>query len=166
MDITEVEPAAIMGHTVDYATYAGMYDAQNSEKPLYLNRAKIVKLDQKHDLALLETPLSTAASVELGGSVAIGQSVFSIGHPSGLSFTFARGYISTPCRILEEGMIPAGFSSKACWDQIDMTIHGGSSGGGLFDESGRLIGVCSMGGDEGQAFYVPPEYVEKFVTSP
>ena len=63
----------------------------------------------------------------------VGERVYTIGAPSGLERTLGEGLISG-LRTTEEGKLI----------QTSAPISPGSSGGGLFDSSGHLIGVTSF----------------------
>ena len=163
-DLMAVPASRVLGRTADYQTYSDMYDNSGGgcskgtcPIPSY---GLITKADSKHDLAVITTLYSTQPYVEVSSQIlSVGQEVFAIGHPAGLSFTYARGWVSSPCRL--DGRLPDG-----CWTQVDITIWGGSSGGGLYDMSGRLVGVASMMLRPGQAFFVTPQFVSGLVNSP
>ena len=87
----------------------------------------------------------TAASfpyLELGdpSSARVGDPVYSLGAPLGLSDTFASGIISSLNRI----------TGGRPYLQTTAPISSGSSGGPLLDASGRVIGVTSASYAEGQ----------------
>ena len=123
---------------------------------------------ERHDLAVLRIDVSTDGlrAVQLGDSdrVRVGQSVYAIGNPFGLSATLTTGIISALNRQIEgltgdiiEGVI-----------QIDAAINPGNSGGPLLDSRGRLIGVNSQiaspsGASAGVGFAVPVNIVSRVV---
>lgn len=74
--------------------------------------------------AALLAPLST---------VAPGQRVYSIGSPQGLELTIAEGLVSGLRK-----------DKSMTYIQTSAAISHGSSGGGLFDERGRVIGITTM----------------------
>jgi S1-C subfamily serine protease len=77
------------------------------------------------------TPISTVRSFE---SLKVGERVYAVGSPSGLDNTFSEGVISG---LREDRGIK--------YIQTTAPISPGSSGGGLFDEAGRLIGITTKG---------------------
>ena len=90
------------------------------------------------DLCLLKTEGLSAPAVELGESVSvnIGDSVYAIGNPSGVYGTLSSGIVS------QSWPNPIGTGEWAgCQIQTTTALSGGSSGGGLFDGAGRLIGI-------------------------
>jgi len=78
-------------------------------------------------------------SVQPSSSLAIGERVYSIGAPEGLELTFSDGIIS-------------GFrkNKQARVIQTTAAVSQGSSGGGLFDAQGRLVGITTFYLEEGQ----------------
>jgi S1-C subfamily serine protease len=67
-------------------------------------------------------------------TLAVGEPVYTIGSPRGLTNTLGAGLLSG----LRSG------NDKTEYIQITAPLSAGSSGGGLFDESGNLIGVTSF----------------------
>jgi TPR repeat protein len=101
--------------------------------------AKVVKLDELNDLALLKVegnfkplPLRPSSGVELGDSV------FTIGFPNvtyqGFSPKLTQGAVNSL----------AGIRDDARYFQISTPVQPGNSGGALVDEHGNAIGVVSM----------------------
>ncbi len=111
--------------------------------------------DPSRDLCALSTatPLKLS-TVEIGpiGSVRVGQRVFAIGSPHGLELTLTEGLVSA-LRPKAPGELPA--------IQTSASISAGSSGGGLFDTDGRLIGVTDniSPGGENLGFAYPAQWV-------
>jgi outer membrane biosynthesis protein TonB len=82
----------------------------------------------------------------------VGQKVYAIGAPQGLELTLSDGLISS-LRMLPIGTII----------QTNAPVSKGSSGGGLFDSSGRLIGITSFIFKSGQNlnFAVPASWISE-----
>ncbi len=94
----------------------------------------------------------------------VGQAVFAIGNPFGLSRTLTTGVISA----LDRRLPTAAGSEVAGVIQTDAAINPGNSGGPLLDSAGRLIGVntaiiSESGGSAGIGFAVPVDVVNKVV---
>ncbi|MFM8330385.1 MAG: S1C family serine protease, partial [Candidatus Methylumidiphilus sp.] len=89
------------------------------------------------DYCILSTVGLPAHIANIGGlaSVAPGQRVYSVGSPRGLELTIAEGLVSG----LRE---KDGISLRLI--QTSAAISPGSSGGGLFDEYGRVIGITTF----------------------
>ena len=82
----------------------------------------------------------------------VGQKVYAIGAPQGLELTLSDGLISS-LRALPIGTII----------QTNAPVSKGSSGGGLFDSNGRLIGITSFIFKSGQNlnFAVPASWISE-----
>ena len=124
----------------------------------------------QHDLAVLriDAPPDTLRPVTLGDSdgLRVGQSVYAIGNPFGLSATATSGIVSALNRQI------SGLGEYIIEDviQIDAAINPGNSGGPLLDSRGRLIGINSQIatagaslGSIGVGFAVPVNTVRRVV---
>lgn len=109
--------------------------------------------DHNRDVCSLNVTGMVAPVATLGSTqpLKVGQKVYAIGAPKGLDLTLSEGIISS-LREVEAGR----------YLQISAPISPGSSGGGLFDEEGRLIGLPTFYLAEGQQlnFAVPVEWVK------
>jgi 2-alkenal reductase len=105
-------------------------------------------------------PIPVGSSAELR----VGQAVFAIGNPYGLSRTLTTGVISALARRLPTapGREVVGVI------QTDAAINPGNSGGPLLDSAGRLIGIntaiiSDSGGSAGIGFAVPVDVINHVV---
>jgi S1-C subfamily serine protease len=131
------------GHILtNYHVVAGAnrgIEVQLSNKRRY--QAKVVGTDRSHDLALLQIdapdlqPVTLADSSELN----VGQKVYAIGNPFGLSGTMTRGIISSIRSIRNEDGAPIEDAI-----QTDAAINPGNSGGPLLNSHGEVIGINTM----------------------
>ncbi len=119
--------------------------------------AAIVGTDAKSDLAILKINAEGLPFAEQGSSadLVVGEKVVAIGNPLGtLGGTVTDGIISAKERII---MTSDGTSMTLL--QTNAAINSGNSGGGLFNLSGKLIGIVnakySATGVEGLAFAIP-----------
>jgi serine protease Do len=120
-------------HVVNGAT--GVTIARDSGK-------RVVKIDtitpdpvHSRDLCLLTTDTAlpaVPAVIAPIDSVKVGEKVYAIGSPLGLELTLTDGLVSA-LRVAANEILPD--------IQTSAPIAPGSSGGGLFDEDGRLVGV-------------------------
>lgn len=95
--------------------------------------------NEERDLCQVRVPQLFAPRVTLNtGRVRVGQRVYAIGAPEGLELTLSEGLISS----LRD------FDGSQ-YIQTSAAISQGSSGGGLFDIEGRLIGITSFFVGEG-----------------
>lgn len=98
--------------------------------------ARLLHADTERDLCQLTAASLQAPAVRVAPEPAhIGQRIYTIGAPRGLELTLSDGLVS--------GLREAGADGGLI--QISAPISPGSSGGGLFDEEGRLLGITSMG---------------------
>ncbi|HUP90927.1 MAG TPA: serine protease [Solimonas sp.] len=119
--------------------------------------ATVEATDPAHDVALLRATDVDAPAVAFGRSdeVRVGDTVYAIGSPRGLELS------------LSEGIVAALRTSSDHDDgrliQTTAPVSPGSSGGGLFDASARLVGLVSAQALEGQNlnFAVPVEWLRR-----
>ena len=134
---------------------ARQVEVTTSDKSKY--KAQVIGVDPPHDLAVIQIPNSKVPAAEIGDSksLVVGQKVFAIGNPFGLSGTMTRGIISSIRSVRGEH----GFIDEAI--QTDAAINPGNSGGPLLNSHGQVIGINSMiltGGAEqsaGIGFAIP-----------
>lgn len=93
--------------------------------------AAVIGVDEAHDIALLKVvyPGQHFRAVRLRNSVQKGLQVFTIGFPGEFEKHVTAGTVSS----FDEG-----------YTMTDVAIAHGSSGGGLFDADGKLVGLCSF----------------------
>jgi 2-alkenal reductase len=124
-------------------------------------KADIVGWDLFSDVGVLRVATSDHAldPVPLGNSstVVVGQPVAAIGSPFGQQSSLSVGVVSATGRSIDS--LTSGFA-VANAIQIDAPINRGSSGGPLFDASGRVIGLnaqieSTSGTAEGVGFAIP-----------
>jgi S1-C subfamily serine protease len=104
-------------------------------------KAEVIGRDRSHDLAVIQIKAPGVTPATLGDSknLVVGQKVFAIGNPFGLSGTMTRGIISSlrPIRNPEGAYIDEAI-------QTDAAINPGNSGGPLLNSRGEVIGINSM----------------------
>lgn len=101
--------------------------------------AKIVGVDEKKDLALLRVPFKNKPYSKVGRlPLRLGQRIYSAGNPNFNYETIASGVVSNVRRVVIK---EDGTAFEAI--QVDAGTIFGQSGGGLFNESGELVGVAS-----------------------
>jgi S1-C subfamily serine protease len=103
--------------------------------------AKVIGTDKVHDLALLQISAPDLQPVTLADSsdLAVGQKVYAIGNPFGLTGTMTRGIISSIRTIGS----PEGAPIEDAI-QTDAAINPGNSGGPLLNSRGEVIGINSV----------------------
>jgi len=120
-------------------------------------KATIVGTDRSHDLAVVQIKAPDLTPMVLGnsGNLQVGQKVYAIGNPFGLSGTLTRGIVSS-IRSVQE---PDGMTIDEAI-QTDASINPGNSGGPLLNMHGEVIGIntmiaSSVGQSAGIGFAIP-----------
>ena len=118
--------------------------------------AKLVGADPETDIAILEIDADNLTDIPLGNSekLRVGDEVFAVGSPFGLSQTVTSGIVSALSR---SGL---GIESYEDFIQTDAAINRGNSGGALINRRGELIGINTAilgaaGGNVGIGFAIP-----------
>ncbi len=117
-----------------------------------LHSGSVEVADEELDLCRLSVPGLDVPAVQVGavGALRTGQRVYAIGAPQGLDLTISEGIVSS----LRE--VPGGTVI-----QTTAPVSRGSSGGGLFDASGRLVGIVTFQHRYGQNlnFALPADWI-------
>jgi serine protease Do len=112
----------------------------------------LVSADPVRDIAILRAPEIRAAALPLGDDerAVIGDRVYVMGNPMGMSGTFADGLLSATRPMQGTQML-----------QISAPISPGSSGGPVMNDRGEVIGVATMlvVGGQNLSLAVPTRYV-------
>src|SRR5262245_60945108 len=88
------------------------------------------------DLALLRTESDRCVPARMGGTALLGEPVWVVGFPWGRHMTLTRGIVS------QVGLDDTTEREKAARLMVDAPVSYGSSGGGVFEESGgQVIGA-------------------------
>lgn len=102
----------------------------------YVNQAficNVIKKDKDKDLAILGINQLHRPYARFGAGGKLGQTVFNVGSPFDLNFLLSKGIIGK----LHSSVGPA----SGHFTLTTAMINPGSSGGGVFNERGQLIGV-------------------------
>jgi serine protease Do len=114
--------------------------------------ASVYIADEEFDLCSLDVGGLDAPAVMVGSvtSLRTGQRVFAIGAPLGLELTISEGIVSSLRETPNGKMI-----------QTTAPVSPGSSGGGLFDVEGKLVGIITFQQRSGQNlnFAVPADWI-------
>jgi len=111
-----------------------------SDKHKY--KATVVGVDKGHDLALLQinnAPNLQPATLAESQNLTVGQRVYAIGNPFGLSGTMTRGIISAIRSIRGPNNNPIEDAI-----QTDAAVNPGNSGGPLLNSRGEVIGITTL----------------------
>jgi S1-C subfamily serine protease len=119
--------------------------------------ATVIGTDRSHDLAVIQIKALGLPAMVLGDSrnLQVGQKVYAIGNPFGLSGTMTRGIVSSIRQVRE----PDGMAIDDAI-QTDAAINPGNSGGPLLNWHGEVIGINTMiasnvGQSAGIGFAIP-----------
>ena len=126
--------------------------------------AKVIGRDPRSDLAVLRVDAGRKlAFIQLGDSDMIkpGQWVVAMGNPFGLGGSVSAGIVSARGRDIGSGPYDS-------FIQVDAPINQGNSGGPLFTQDGKVIGVNTAiispsGGSVGIGFAIPSDTVRSVV---
>lgn len=114
--------------------------------------------DRARDLCLLtvsEDLPGAPATIAPAGDVVVGERVYAIGAPLGLEHSLTEGLVSALRPIAGEALPDI---------QVSATTAPGSSGGGLFDDQGRLVGMTvaiASQNSEGLSFAYPAAWANE-----
>jgi S1-C subfamily serine protease len=146
------------GHIL--TNYHVIADARQLEVTLHNRkkfRAVVIGTDRSHDLAVIQIKGAEFSPMVLGDSknLQVGQKVYAIGNPFGLSGTLTSGIVSSIRQVQE----PEGMRIDEAI-QTDAAINPGNSGGPLLNWRGEVIGINTMiasnsGQSAGIGFAIP-----------
>ena len=121
-----------------------------------VHRAFAVRTHPSEDLAELQVPGLNAPAVATRSASTLkpGERVYAIGAPLSLELTISDGLVSGLRRDAGGVII-----------QTSAAVSSGSSGGGLFDQMGRLVGITTfkLRGGENVNFALPTDWFESMV---
>jgi serine protease Do len=118
--------------------------------------AGLAQWDPERDLCLLSVAALRAPAVRAVAlaDIGIGQAAYAIGHPVNLDLTMSSGLVSSLRR---------NDAGQVFLVQTSAAISGGSSGGGLFNERGQLLGLTTIGSSAGSVqnlnFAIPAAWI-------
>lgn len=138
--------------------------------------ATVFRCEKEQDLCLIDVQGLDVPPVELGNAddLKVGDTTFAIGGPNELMNAFAvsaatnQKQLSPPQVTLSQGMVTALRPlADGMLIQTSAPISPGSSGGGLFDAKGRLIGITTFQMKNNQAvnFALPVAWVRRMGVS-
>lgn len=122
-------------------------------------KGTIVAKDEKNDIVLLYVKDAKYVPLKSNdvNSIKLGEDVYAIGTPNGMSYTLTKGVLSNRERDLDgEKLI-----------QFDAAINPGNSGGPLLDSEGRVLGINTykMNNSEGIGLAIPFSKINDFLNN-
>lgn len=138
-------------HQIDKARSVVAHMPSGQRQP-----AKLLAKSKTDDVALISIPITGPEPLPLAGSKpALGDAVFTIGCPLGLSHSLTRGVVSHADRRI------GGHS----YIQTDLAINQGNSGGPLINSAGQVVGIVHglVEDSSGINFAVPVQAVAQLL---
>ena len=160
-------------HVIEDAGYIRVRKYVDSRGQKYIDYEASPRSDKKskdykdRDFCLLDVEdlWGDPAIIRRYDTLKNGERVYALGAPQGHDLSFSTGIIS---QLREKSEIP-GYPYPYPSIQSDVNIAGGSSGGGLFDSAGNLIGHTTfsdvdeeIGSDAGLNFSIPADIALDF----
>lgn len=130
--------------------------------------ARVISSEQWADISIIQVSVvpreATVSKLADSDPVVVGDPVFIVGAPYGLSYSLSEGIISArwaPNTVTKDFPLAEFF-------QTDAVINTGNSGGPMFTRAGELIGIIShnitkSGGSEGLGFVVTANTVKSLL---
>lgn len=119
------------------------------------NVAQAIKISTNTDLCLVHTQLKNLPHVKISMKIPTqGDLAFNVSNPAGV-----KGYVATGRVGLYE------YIWQMLYRQVSIPIYGGSSGSGVFNTSGELVGLISLGRTNMNtlSYMVPLEHLHLFL---
>jgi S1-C subfamily serine protease len=145
-------------HVVDGATNITVTFSNGDAYP-----GKVIGSDVYADLAVVSVSAPASEFFPLtivdSSNLSVGQTVYAIGAPFGLSGTFTSGLISQLGRTITEDTTGDYLISGIV--QFSAPINPGNSGGPLLNSDGEVIGIttATISGSEGLGFAIPSQTI-------
>lgn len=137
-------------------------DASNVEITAYDGKeypAFVYCKSDELDIAVLSVPSADFTPLTIGNTsdIKIGDDVYAIGAPNGMSYTLTKGTLSSNKRKI----------SGDDYFQLDAALNEGNSGGPLLDSYGTVIGMntMKMNNSEGLGLAIPIDRIIKYMKS-
>lgn len=133
-----------------------LYGNDNIYKKEEIIKADIVGATLTYDLALLKVSNSeilknsdaAAAIFADEEEVYAGETVYAIGNPEGLGLSITEGIITKESEVIQINLSDLNKNNSSYNNdyrviRTDAAVNGGNSGGGLFNQNGRLLGIVN-----------------------
>jgi len=119
-----------------------------------MHMAQLVHADVERDLCIIRAKGLAAPAVMIApvSTLKVGQKVYALGAPRGMELTLTDGLLSSLNHDKDDNLTRI---------QISAPVSPGSSGGGVFDTDGRLIGISYLTLKDAQNlnFAIPAEWI-------
>ncbi len=152
-----------VGAPIQYATKDSFTNVLHKAATSHF-QAQVVAGDGDLDLALIE--VSGSPSEHRSATLAdfepkVGEEIVIMGHPAGIEFTYAHGYVSA----YRSDIDPDILDIRGPFMQVNAGISGGNSGGGIYNSAGQLVGIVSFVSPRAhvQGFAIPMGSIRRFL---
>jgi hypothetical protein len=139
-------------HVIEGAKYGSVFISGSSTKHKIEGYFSI---DKQNDLAILSVPTLTGKPIQLASiNPEVGEKIYAIGNPKGLSGTISEGIVSGIRDLENKKLI-----------QITAPISPGSSGGPVLNNKGEVIGVAvgTLASGQNLNFAIPSSAVNALI---
>lgn len=158
-DVDEETPVDPVGVKIHYIVEK---EAVLGEEPTAMHLGHVKAVNEDNDLALIKVELSGVPTHEYADVAdelpALGERVLCVGHPRGLYWSYVQGVVSAYRKSMP------GMDKGGPFVQVSAPVWFGNSGGGVFDTSGRLVGIASfITKAPNTAFYIHADNIKKFL---
>lgn len=134
------------------------------------NDLVIIDISEEHDLAILRVSENSkdykAVKFATSANIDYGDSIYTIGNTYGYGLTLLIGNVSAPTRLVEYNNIEINAI------QMNIDIESGNSGGPVYNNFGRVIGISTfrildIDGNRmpGMNFALPLDVINKYIDS-
>lgn len=158
-DVERLIDLAEQDAELDYITYADFSGVFKT--PKVVRKARVLRHDRAHDLALLTTEDSPEhlSAVLVMTTPSIGEDMQVVGHPGGLGWSYTHCTLSAFREVDFKVTKTVG-----PWVQCAGEVWKGNSGGGLFNDRGELVGIASfITVVPNESFFVHPITLRNFL---
>ena len=123
-----------------------------------LHPVRILAVDRKRDLALIQVEADNLPVLPLGDSDTArpGQPILTLGNPLGFEFSVSRGVIAATDRELAEQKML----------QVAVPLEPGSSGSPVLNRHGEVLGVLGIKSGSAMGFAVPVNQLKSLLENP
>ena len=150
-----------------------LYGSENEQNAI---KATFVGGSANYDIAILKVSgsailkQSVAAAVTFADSdkVSVLDTAIAIGNPAGMGISATAGYVSVDSEEISLNITGSSLVTMRVM-RVDTAVNGGNSGGGLFNESGNLIGIVNAKMSDSRieniAYAIPANVAKSLATS-
>ena len=151
----------VVGTPVYYSVQGDVDEVGKLPYAVRLGVAKFV--DPAHDLAIVEATGNNLPAHEIaivGGAPGVGTKLRVVGQVKGLYWSYVEGIVSAYRKSLPEERSLTSFVNRidvvGPYLQVSAPVWYGNSGGGAFDEEGKLVGIASfLTGAPHSCYFIP-----------